>query len=76
MAELHPDHARDEARKAYLFAKSFDIFAGKPIDWTNGEPWPHRGDLAHALEWIEELSAMVLNLSERVATPTAGRTET
>jgi hypothetical protein len=67
MAELHPDLARDQARKAYTFTQSFNNFGGKPIDWQNGEPWPHRSDLAHALEWIEELSAMVLNLADRVA---------
>lgn len=72
MAELHPDHALDQARKAYAFTQAFNNFGGKPIDWQSGEPWPHRSDLAHALEWVEELSAMVMNLSERIPATSKG----
>lgn len=63
MAELHPDNARNAARTALGYAQAFD---GKGIDWQSDEPWPHRIELAQALDWIAELGAMVLNLADRV----------
>ena len=63
MAELNPHHARDVARTAMGYSQAFD---GKGIDWQNGQPWPHRMELAQALDWITELGAMVLNLADRV----------
>ncbi len=63
MAELHPDNACTTARAALGYAQAFD---GKGIDWQSDEPWPHRIELAQALDWIAELGAMVLNLADRV----------
>lgn len=63
MAELHPDNACNAARTALGYAQAFD---GKGIDWQSDEPWPHRIELAQALDWIAELGAMVLNLADRV----------
>jgi len=63
MAELHPDNASNAARAALGYAHAFD---GKGTDWQSDEPWPHRIELAQALDWIAELGAMVLNLAERV----------
>jgi hypothetical protein len=63
MAELHTDNARSTARTAMGYSQAFD---GKGIDWQNGQPWPHRMELAQALDWITELGAMVLNLADRV----------
>lgn len=63
MAELNPHHARDVARTAMGYSQAFD---GKDIDWQSDEPWPHRIELAQALDWITELGAMVLNLADRV----------
>ena len=63
MAELHTDNARNAARTAIGYSQAFD---GKGIDWQNGQPWPHRMELAQALDWITELGAMVLNLADRV----------
>ena len=65
MAELHPDNARNAARSALGYAQAFD---GKGTDWQSDEPWPHRIELAQALDWIAELGAMVLNLADRVPT--------
>ena len=51
--ELHPDNARSAARMALAYSDSFG---------------PHFGDdLGRALDWITDLGAMVLNLSDRVA---------
>ena len=63
MAELHPNMARRTAHKALCYAQAFD---GKGTDWQSDEPWPHRIELAQALDWIVELGAMVLNLANRV----------
>ena len=63
MAELAPHHARDVARTAMGYSQAFD---GRNIDWHSDEPWPHRIELAQALDWITELGAMVLNLADRV----------
>ena len=63
MAELNPDNARNAARTAMGYSQAFD---GKGIDWQNGQPWPHRMELAQALDWITELGAMVLNLADRM----------
>lgn len=70
MAELHPDNASQVARSAIGYAQAFD---GKGIDWHDDAPWPHRMELAQALDWITELGAMVLNLAERVERLTAER---
>jgi hypothetical protein len=45
------------------YSQAFD---GKDINWHSDEPWPHRMELAQALDWITELGAMVLNLADRV----------
>jgi hypothetical protein len=63
MAKLKPHHARDVARTAMGYSQAFD---GKGIDWHSLDPWPHRMELAQALDWITELGAMVLNLADRV----------
>ena len=63
MAELNPHLARDVARTAMGYSQAFD---GKDINWHSDEPWPHRIELAQALDWIAELGAMVLNLADRV----------
>ena len=51
--ELHPGAARDAALRALAYSDSFGPQFG--------------GDLGHALDWITELGAMVLNLADRVA---------
>ncbi len=61
MEELHPDIAKGTARTAMAYSASFD-----GNDWQSDEPWPHRIELAQALDWITELGAMVLNLADRV----------
>jgi hypothetical protein len=63
MSELDPEVAKRSAKAALGYSQAFD---GKGIDWHNDEPWPHRMELAQALDWITELSAMVLNLAGRV----------
>lgn len=65
MAELHTEVARREAKAAIAYSAAFD---GKGIDWQNEQPWPHRMELAQALDWITTLGAMVLNLADRVST--------
>ncbi len=60
VAYLYHD-ARNTARTAIGYSQAFD---GKGIDWQNGQPWPHRMELAQALDWITELGAMVLNLAD------------
>lgn len=62
--ELDPQHAIETARTAIGYSAAFD---GKDIDWQSDEPWPHRIELAQALDWITELGAMVLNLADRAA---------
>lgn len=68
MGELDPQRAIETARAAIGYSAAFD---GKGIDWQSDEPWPHRIELAQALDWITELGAMVLNLADRVAAPQA-----
>jgi hypothetical protein len=63
MAELHPEAARSAARTAIGYAHAFD---GKGINWQSDDPWPHRIELAQALDWITELGAMVMNLADRM----------
>jgi len=61
MAELHPDTARDTARNALSFLQYF-----------NGQKWDSifdnqdRRNLAIALDYLQDLAAMTLNLSGRV----------
>lgn len=63
MAELHPEQAKDAAQSARQFLAAF-------INEDFGElakPGSHdRRHLAIALDHLEVLSAMVLNLAERV----------
>ncbi len=61
--ELRIEHARSAARSGLQYCHAFD---GKGIDWQSDKPWPHRIELAQALEWVEELASMVLNLADRV----------
>lgn len=63
MAELHVESAKEAARIALRFAQAGSFMKA---DWQNDQPWAHRSDLAHALEHIETLAAMVLNLADRV----------
>lgn len=65
MAELDPDLARATARSALTFAQGFD---GRRIDWQ-GDSTTHIRNLGGALDYVTELAAMVLNLSDRVAPP-------
>jgi hypothetical protein len=65
-AELPVQVAIDKAKVAMGYSSSFD---GKGIDWQNGEPWPHRIELAQALDWITDLGAVILNLASRVVPP-------
>jgi hypothetical protein len=60
--ELHTDTARSAARSALDYSQAFD---GKGINWHNDEPWPHRIELAQALDWITDIGAMTLNLADR-----------
>lgn len=60
---LHPDAARDAARTARMFLIRF---AGEDFG-EFAEAGPHdRRHLATALDHLEELGAMVLNLADRV----------
>ena len=79
MAELHPELAKATAQTALRFLASFD---GEDFGILREDrPGPHdRRHLAIALDYIQELVAMVLNLADRVphnaevrgATPTGG----
>lgn len=60
--ELHTDTARSAARKALGYSQAFD---GKGINWHSDEPWPHRMELAQALDWITDVGAIALNLADR-----------
>lgn len=66
--QLDPEMARRTARQAMAYSAAFD---GKGISWHSDEPWPHRMELAQALDWITDLGAMVLNLADRVAAPSS-----
>lgn len=70
MAELHPELAKAKAQTARQFLAGFNgEYFGVLREDT---PGPHdRRHLAIALDYVEELSAMVLNLAGRV-TPTYG----
>lgn len=70
MAELHPELAKAKAQTARQFLASFN---GEDFGILREDtPGPHDGrHLAIALDYMEELSAMVLNLADRV-TPTYG----
>ena len=69
MAELHPELAKATAKTALQFLASFD---GEDFGVLREDtPGPHdRRHLAIALDYIQELGAMVLNLADRV-TPNA-----
>ena len=56
MEELDPAHAIRTSRTAIGYADSFDQYN---VDWGSEAPWPHRIELAKALDWITELGAMV-----------------
>lgn len=65
MAELHPELAKAKAQTALQFLAGFDNedFGIMRED----SPGPHdRRHLAMALDYIQELGAMVLNLADRV----------
>lgn len=70
MAELHPELAKDKALTALEFLASFN---GEEFGFAREmKPNPHDGrHLAIALDHIEDLAAMVLNLADRV-TPNTG----
>ena len=70
MAELHPELAKAKAQTARQFLAGFN---GEDFGILREDtPGPHdRRHLAIALDYVEELSAMVLNLAGRV-TPTYG----
>ena len=65
MAELHPELAKEKARSALQFLSAFD---GEDFGFTREDRLgPHdRRHLAIALDYIQELGAMVLNLADRV----------
>lgn len=65
MAELHPELAKEKARSALQFLSAFD---GEDFGFTREDRLgPHdRRHLAIALDHIQELGAMVLNLADRV----------
>ncbi len=69
MAELHPELAKAKAQTARQFLAGFN---GEDFGILREDtPGPHdRRHLAIALDYVEELSAMVLNLADRV-TPNA-----
>lgn len=69
MAELHPELAKAKANTALQFLASFD---NEDFGFLREDtPGPHdRRNLAMALDYIQELGAMVLNLADRV-TPNA-----
>jgi hypothetical protein len=62
MTELHPQHAKEVAEKAAQFVEAF---LGQQFEDEFAEPFDRRY-LGIALDWIEELSAMVQNLADRV----------
>lgn len=72
MAELHPDLAKEKANTALRFLAAFD---GEDFGFEREEtPGPHDGrHLAIALDYIQELGAMVLNLADRVPPNAAGK---
>lgn len=65
MAELHPEIAKATANTALQFLAGFD---GEDFGTMHEDnPGPHdRKHLAIALDYIQELGAMVLNLADRV----------
>lgn len=65
MAELHPELAKEKALTALKFLAAF---GGEDFGFAREDkPGPHdRRHLAIALDYVEELSAMVLNLADRV----------
>jgi len=65
MAELHPELAKATARTALQFLAAFD---GEDFGFLREDsPGPHdRRHLAIALDHIQDLAAMVLNLADRV----------
>lgn len=62
MAELDPRVAAEQAEKARKF---LEAFSGENFDDHIARPFDRR-HLGIALDWIEELTAMVANLAERV----------
>ena len=67
MAELHPELAKATANTALQFLAGFN---GEDFGvMREDSPGPHdRRHLAIALDYIQELGAMVLNLADRVQT--------
>mgnify|MGYP001278483740 CR=1 FL=1 len=65
MSELHPEVAKATARTALQFLAAFDKEDFGVL--REDRPGPHdRRHLAVALDYIQELGAMVLNLADRV----------
>ena len=66
MSQLNPERAKAAARKAldFLNAEKF-----RNANWRDEAPWEKREDLAYALDLLTELSAMTLNLADRVCKP-------
>ena len=62
MAELDPRVAAEQAEKARKFLEAFSV---ENFDDHIARPFDRR-HLGIALDWIEELTAMVANLAERV----------
>ena len=64
MADLNTERAKASARKAldFLNAEKF-----RNANWRDKAPWEQRQDLAYALDMLTELSAITLNLADRVA---------
>ena len=74
MAELHPELAKAKAQSALQFLAAFD---GEDFGFMGEDkPGPHdRRHLAIALDHIQELGAMVLNLADRVTPNERGQGE-
>ena len=62
MAELDPRVAAEQAEKARQF---LEAFTGQRFADDDSQPFDRR-NLGHALDWLEELTAMVANLADRV----------
>ena len=65
MAQLNPELAAATARKALVFLNSENF---RNANWRDEAPWGQRQDLAYALDLLEQLAAMTLNLADRTKT--------
>jgi len=64
MSELHPEYARKVSATALAFIGQF---LGQQFGDEHAQPFDRR-HLGVALDWVEELSAMVMNLADRADT--------